>query len=480
MATEQNKNKDADYWNKALFIGSRVSDLVSRMTLAEKAGQLFQTMTMVDPRATLAPAQPVFNLESTQDLLSRKHLSHFNLMGQVEDSRTVALWHNNLQYHFVENIGTAFKAGSMSLWPEFLGFAALRDVELAEKFADIVRQEYLALGLRVALHPQVDLATEYRWSRINNTFGEDADLIGELVLGYIRGFQGKDGLSVGPHSVSTMTKHFPGGGPQLDGENPHFQYGREQVYPWKNFRYHLEPFKKAIAAGTRQIMPYYGMPVGTAFEEVGFAFNQQIITDLLRKELGFNGIICTDWGLVTDATIMGQPMPARAWGCEDLTPVDRVQRILEAGCDQFGGEACPELVIQLVEEGLVPMARVNESVSRLLREKFALGLFDNPFVDVDAAAKIVGHPDFVKAGELAQRGSYTLLKNKNNILPLSLETISETCKIYVEGIDPGILQCRGLTTVPFFQDAVRNGRSDMPFDTEDPVYRFGDGLGYKV
>jgi beta-glucosidase len=185
----------------------------------------------------------------------------------------------------------------LSLWPEFLGFAALRDVKLVEKFANIARQEYLALGLRVALHPQVDLATEYRWSRINNTFGEDAELTGELVQGYIRGFQDKPGLGLGfgPHSVSTMTKHFPGGGPQHDGEDPHFEYGREQVYPGHNFKCHLEPFKKAIAAGTRQIMPYYGMPVGTKYEEVGFAFSREIVTDLLRGELGFDGIICTDW-----------------------------------------------------------------------------------------------------------------------------------------------------------------------------------------
>jgi beta-glucosidase-like glycosyl hydrolase len=467
--------KSADYWNKSLPIDSRVSDLLSRMTLEEKAGQLFQTVTMVGPNGTLAPAQPFFNLSSTEDLLSKKFLTHFNLMGQVEDARTIALWHNNLQQyvrehtrlgipvtlssdprnHFVENIGTGFQAGIMSLWPEFLGFAALRDVKLVEKFANIARQEYLALGLRVALHPQVDLATEYRWSRINNTFGEDAELTGELVQGYIRGFQDKAGLGLGfgPHSVSTMTKHFPGGGPQLDGEDPHFEYGREQVYPGHNFRYHLEPFKKAIAAGTRQIMPYYGMPVGTKYEEVGFAFSREIVTDLLRGELGFDGIICTDWGLVTDVTIMGQPMPARAWGCENLTPIQRVQRILEAGCDQFGGDASPELVVQLVGNGLVSMARIDESVRRLLREKFALGLFDNPFVDVNAASKIVGQPAFVKEGELAQRRSYTLLKNDHTTLPLSLDTTVRNHKVYVEGIDPLFLQNRGLTTVPSFKDA---------------------------
>ena len=177
------------------------------------------------------------------------------------------------------------------------------------RYADIARQEYLAAGIRVALHPQIDLATEPRWARIGMTFGEDADLTSTLVTAYIRGFQGE---RLGSSSVATMTKHFPGGGPQKDGEDPHFAYGREQVYPGGRIDYHLQPFRAAIAAGTSQMMPYYGMPVGTDWEEVGFAFNHDVITDLLRGELGFDGIVCTDWGLVADSVILGQPMPARA------------------------------------------------------------------------------------------------------------------------------------------------------------------------
>src|SRR5688500_192276 len=167
------------------------------------------------------------------------------------------------------------------------GFAALGDVDLVQRYADIARQEYLAAGIRVALHPQIDLATEPRWSRIGMTFGEDADLTAELVRAYVRGFQGDQ---LGPESVATMTKHFPGGGPQKDGEDPHFPYGREQVYPGGRFDYHLRPFLAALEAGTSQIMPYYGMPIGTAYEEVGFSFSRQIVTDLLREQLGFDGI----------------------------------------------------------------------------------------------------------------------------------------------------------------------------------------------
>lgn len=225
-----------------------------------------------------------------------------------------------------------------------------------------------------------------------------------------------------------MTKHFPGGGPQKDGEDPHFAYGREQVYPGNNFEYHLKPFRAAIAAGAAQIMPYYGMPVDTRHEAVAFGYNKGIITGLLRDELGFDGIVCTDWGLVTDAIILGQPMPARAWGVEHLDELSRVEMILTAGCDQFGGEARAELVVQLVEQGRISEERIDLSVRRLLREKFILGLFDNPYVDPDHAAVTVGKAEFVAAGEAAQRRAYTLLTNRDQILPL------DGCRLYLEGV----------------------------------------------
>lgn len=262
------------YNDSSLSTDERVADLLSRMTLEEKAGQLFHNMILPGLDGSLAEANPN-GFPSTRELLEKKQMTHFNLIGPISDPRLVARWHNNMQQHvldhtrlgipvtlssdprnhFLNNIGTGSDAGTLSQWPETFGFAALRSPELARRFADVVRQEYIAVGLRVALHPQADLATEYRWARVHSTFGEDADVASELVTACVGGLQGRlsrtgDGLD----SVSTTTKHFPGAGPEMNGEDSHFTYGKEQIYPGENFEYHLEPFRKAILAGTRQIM----------------------------------------------------------------------------------------------------------------------------------------------------------------------------------------------------------------------------------
>ncbi|MBW9109781.1 glycoside hydrolase family 3 protein [Microbacterium ureisolvens] len=432
----------------SLPVDERVELLLAEMNLEEKAGLFFQTMIVMGEAGELSEGDSAFGIPSNREYVAGRHMNHFNLLGVAPKAGHIAAWHNKLQklaastrlgipvsistdprHSFSDNPGAAMFAGPFSQWPEPLGLAATRDAELVQRFGDIARQEYTAVGIRVALHPQVDLATESRWARQLQTFGEDADLAGELGAAYVRGFQGE---SFGPGSVSTMTKHFPGGGPQKDGEDPHFDYGREQVYPGGQFELHLKPFEQIFAAGGRQIMPYYGMPVGTEYEEVGFGFNKGVLTGLLRDRFGFDGIVCTDWGLITDQPIMGTDFAARAWGVEHLTPAERMVKILDAGADQFGGEHDPSLLIGLVRDGRVSEERLDVSARRLLREKFELGLFENPYVDVEAADAIVGSPEFRAAGEAAQRASIAVLSN-DGALPLR-----RGGKLYVEGIAPEV------------------------------------------
>jgi beta-glucosidase len=448
-----NKNGQLDPYEDARRpIEERVTDLLSQMTLGEKAGTMFHAMIGMNPDGTLVEKlSQVSGPTRTSEVIVVKLLNHFNLLfGHTP--RAIAEWHNRLQkmaertrlgipvtissdprHAFSNNLGANLPAGHFSQWPEPTGLAATRDEKLVQEFGDIARQEYVAAGIRVALHPMADLATEPRWCRINGTFGEDAALVSQMVRAYIRGFQGE---AVGPESVACMTKHFPGGGPQLKGEDPHFSYGKEQVYPGENFDYHLKPFEAAFEAGSSQIMPYYGMPVGTEFEEKGFGFNKAVITGLLREKYGFDGIVCTDWLLLNGFSMFGKVLiEAKAWGVEDLPPIERARVALEAGVDQFGGETCPELIMELVRSGKVSEDRINQSVRRLLREKFRLGLFDNPYIDIDGAEKTIGRSEFKAKGDLAQRKSLVLLKNGiiKPVLPLAGKL-----KIYIENINPEI------------------------------------------
>jgi beta-glucosidase len=481
-----NKNGRLDpYEDPRRPLAERVEDLLTQMTLEEKAGQMFHAMLPMNTDGTLLEGSDRFGPFSTSDLVNKSLLSHFNVLA-MSQPRQSAEWYNRLQqlaentrlgipitissdprHAFTDNPATSFLAGAFSQWPEPLGLAASGDENLVKEFGDIARQEYLALGIRLALHPMADLATEPRWARINGTFGEDAALAGRMVAAYIQGFQG---TALGAHSVACMTKHFPGGGPQKDGEDPHFPYGREQVYPGNNFDYHLTPFEAAFAAGTAQIMPYYGMPVGTTFEEVAFGFNKGVITGLLREKYGFDGVVCTDWGLLTSRILPEGVMEARAWGVEHLSVEERAKKCLDAGVDQFGGEACPEVLVNLVRSGQVAESRLDQSVRRILRDKFRLGLFDNPYIEVDVAEHVVGKAEFRAAGAVAQRKSIVLLKNSPTSSGLTLplrEKSNGKPKIYIENIAPEVANEYGQVVSNVAEADLAILRLKAPYEVRD-------------
>lgn len=441
-----NKNGKLDvYEDSRQPIEARIDDLLGQMTLEEKAGMLFINGAAVNEDGSIEdrPGTPGFARAAVTQISCQK-MNHFNLW-QIPGAQTVGVWHNRLQRfaeqtrlgipvtiasdprnHFTRNV-FSMVAVDFSQWCETLGFAAIGDPGLVRRFANIVRREYLAVGIRMALHPQIDLATEPRWPRISGTFGEDAALTARLARAYIEGFQGQ---TLGPDSVACMTKHFPGGGPQNEGLDPHFEFQKGQVYPGHNFDYHLIPFEAALEARTAAIMPYYGVPIDQTPENVAMSFNRAIITGLLREKYRYDGVICTDWGLITDIRMPDTIWPARAWGVEQLCGADRVLKALEAGVDQFGGESCPEYVIELVNRGCLSDARLEQSVRRLLRLKFQLGLFDDPFIDEAQIPDVLGHPESVAAGLDSQRRAMTLLKNAGQILPLQGDL-----KIFVRNVD---------------------------------------------
>lgn len=442
-----NKNGKLDvYEDSKAAIEDRVEDLLGQMNLDEKAGMLFAHFLGMNADGSLMEI-PTFSdpfsfmAENTSMTILKKKMTAVQNLGGTS-AYHYATWNNNLQslaektrlgipitlisdprHGATGMAGASVGAKWISVWPSQLGLAATGDSALVWEFGDIARQEYLALGIRLAQHPMADIATDPRWARVNGTFGEDADLSARLTKAYVLGLQG-DSLS--STSVACQTKHFPGGGPQEDGWDAHFASGKGQVYPGNRFAYHLKPFVEgALAANTAQIMPYYGVPKGQSKEEVGFGFNKEMIQGLLRDSLGFEGVVATDWGIISDMFVK----EASAWGVEHLSEKERVKKVLDAGCDVFGGEYVTELVIELVEEGQVSEARIDLSVRRVLRDKFKLGLFDNPFVDLDKV-DIVGQPKFVEKGKAAQRKSLVLLKNEDNTLPLSTDQ-----KVYLVGME---------------------------------------------
>jgi beta-glucosidase len=444
-----NKNGKLDiYEDPRQPIEARVEDLLSQMTLEEKAGTLFINGSVVNEDGSIDdPSAPGGPRLSARAQMTQHKMTHFNLWA-IPSVKAVSTWYNQIQAfaeqtrlgipltiasdprnHFSHNIFDML-ATEFSQWPNAIGFGAIVDPEAVRQFAEFVRQEYLAVGIRMALHPQIDLATEPRWPRIPGTFGEDAYISAALAKAYIEGLQGDQ---LGPTSVACMTKHFPGGGPQNEGLDSHFEFHKGQVYPGDNFDYHLIPFEAAFEAGTAAIMPYYGVPMDQTDENVAMSYNKAIVTGLLREKYHYDGVVCTDWGLVTDIVMPETVWPARAWGVEHLSRLERVRKILEAGADQFGGESCPELVMQLVEKGLISEARIDQSVRRLLRMKFQLGLFDNPFIDEDLVPQVFGNPEAKAAGASAQKRAMTLLKNDESIFPLHGQP-----KIYVKNILPEV------------------------------------------
>jgi beta-glucosidase len=196
----------------------------------------------------------------------------------------------------------------------------------------------------------------------------------------------------------------------------------------------LKPFKADLVAGATRMMPYYGRPIGTAYEEVGFGFNHGIITGLLccASSSASTASSDTDWALITDRPIMGEPHEARAWGVERLSASERVLKALQAGVDQFGGEHRPELVVELIRSGQLAESRIDVSVRRLLAEKFRLGLFDDRrHVNPDAVEETVGRAEFHARRAAVQRRSLTLLKR-------GTRPLTGRPRLYVEGVDAAV------------------------------------------
>ena len=493
-----NKNGELDpYEDWRLSADERSRDLLSRMSVEEKAGfMMINSLNMVGTRAAaesegkLAASDFTENVESgsgqggapvrsreqtpdgqvrrvagnpagergqnqegafianmnrtagTSTIVKKYHNRHFILRAN-ESARVTAEWANKLQElceseplgipaiiasnprnntTINASLGTSVGTTVFTSWPGELGLSAMRDLDLLHEFADDSRQEWVSVGLRKGYMYMADLSTEPRWSRVNGTFGENSEWVAKMIRVIVLGFQGE---KLNPESVALTTKHFPGGGSGEKGQDSHFEWGKAEVYPGGMFSNNLIPFQAAIDAGTSAIMPYYSLPSGTEYEEVGYAFNKGVINDLLRTQMGFKGIINSDTG----------PLTSMPWGVESLTKEERYIKAIEAGVNLFSGESDPDMLIGLIKNGSVDMSLIDSSVMLLLKEKFQLGLFENPYVDADTAEKLVNNEQFRKSAALAMRKSIVLLRNENGALPLRPKT-----KVYFESLSTNAMK----------------------------------------
>jgi len=469
-----NKNGELDkYEDWRLTVDERAKDLASKMSVEQISGLMLYSAHQAIPasggwfggtydgKKLAESGVNSWDLSDQQiDFLTNDNLRHV-LITRVESPEVAARWNNNVQA-LVEGIGLGIPAnnssdprhrsiadaeynagagGNISMWPGSLGLAATFDPDIMKKFGEIASIEYRALGIATALSPQVDLATEPRWNRVNGAFGEDPQLSADMARAYVDGFQTSTGSSEisggwGYLSVNAMVKHWPGGGSGEGGRDGHFGYGKYAVYPGNAFNEHLIPFtegafklegKTGMAAA---VMPYYTISFNqdTQYgENVGNAYSKYIITDLLRTKYNFDGVVCTDWGITNDESpdITNMMGGGRCWGVEEnFTVAERHYKIIMAGVDQFGGNNDAVPVIEAYNIGVQELgesamrARFEESAVRLLKNIFRVGLFENPYLDSEESVTTVGKAGYMAAGYNAQLKSIVMLKNKDNTLPL--------------------------------------------------------------
>ena len=466
-------NKDGKldkYEDWRLSVEERAEDLAGKMSIEQIAGLMLYSIHQSVPanesgfgsgnyngKPFLASGANAWDLTDEQKKFLRDDNLRHVLITTVESAEVAAKWNNSMQA-FLEGLDLGIPGntssdprhatssdaefnvgagGLMSLWPRELGLAATFDPALMKQFGEIASAEYRALGIGTALSPQIDLATEPRWYRFGMTFGEGTKLVTDLARAYVDGFQTSTGAyeiadGWGYKSVNAMVKHWPGGGPEEGGRDAHWAYGKFAVYPGNNFEEHLKPFiegafkldgKTKIASA---VMPYYTISYNQAKDGTNYAngFSKYMVTDLLREKYGYDGVVCSDWLITGDEGPTPDFFAGKPWGVEKMSVAERHYMVIRAGCDQFGGNNDKGPVLEAYEMGVKEFGephmrkRFEQSAVRLLKNIFRLGLFENPYLNPEESAAIVGNPEFMQAGYDAQLKSTVMLKNKGNILPI--------------------------------------------------------------
>ena len=330
-------------------------------------------------------------------------------------------------------------------YPDSLGIGAAvlgdGNADFVYEMADTDRKMMKAEGLHIMYGPQVDVATDPRWPRTNGTYGERTDVTSDITEALIKGYQnGDDGLNEG--SVVLTVKHFPGDAPSENGFEPHVPIGQWRIYrtPGSMEKYHLPPFQRAFDHKASSIMPDYSRIAAdgravpqtyrgevTSTEAVPSAYSKELLTDLARNKMGFDGYINSDSGITS----------VQIYGVEDLTVPQRYAKAIAAGTDVIGGNTDPENIIKAVEEGLLPKADLDRASYNRLLSLFRTKRVDNPYLDPDQAdqARQDNFDGAKKKAYEANQKAVVLVKNHDHILPLAKE--KKVCIVTFKGVDSG-------------------------------------------
>lgn len=439
---DMNANGELDVWEDwRVDASERAADLSSTMSIEQIAGLMLFSSHERSPQDGLTDAQKTYLSESNLRAV-------LNAAGS--DAEVTVPWVNAMQA-YVETLATdetpyvpvnfasdpRSTAGSggynaegadISRWPSNLGLAATFDSSITLQFAEMASAEYRALGITTALSPQVDLATEPRWSRVGGTFGEDAAQAAELTGAYVTGFQTTAGDTAwGPDSVNAMIKHWAGDGPGEGGREGHTNSGKYGVYPGDNLAEHISVFQGALDSAA--VMTAYSIALDgngdPLFEDrTGTAYDSGRMA-ILREDNAYEGVVVTDWGVMSGSQDEGAFF-GMAWGAEPLTPAERYIEVLGTGHDMFGGVNDATYILEAAglwqeqfeagDQEVDALTRFQQSGTRILNMVFQVGLYESAFLDPDASAEVLASEDKVAAGYAAQLASVVMLKNDDVVV----------------------------------------------------------------
>ena len=452
----------------------RAKDLAARMTVPQKVGLMSEGGTIgsgtangdispavnsiaVDNRrqalirlGTITPAQYTTYLNNVQALAEGLPLA-IPFVVTADPIHSVGLCTNGTTgaQTMCGNNGSGTPTTQVSHWPQPFGMGAINDANATFVFGNTIRAEFMAMGFRWQLGPMADIATEPRWARVQNTFGENAHHAAKHVKAEIEGFHGARGGGGLKNGIAATMKHFPGAGANEDGMDSHTASGKFNVYPGGMFEYHQISFKAAIQAGSAAVMPAYSIFKVPEWdpEQVGAAHSDRLIQTYLKQTLGFDGMITGDWGSAGGST----------WGLEMFTPAEKAASFVRSGSHQLGNDSHVN-VQAAFDQGLLTVADIDGAATKILEMTFKLGLFENPFVDPAVATTTVRSTTTLQAGFDAQKKALVLLRNAAATNAGSLP-ISQSRFIDVAGGTPSTPDAN-----EFSSDSNKNGTIEVYFD----------------